>query len=84
MAGTIEEQNKLMSEWGKTMAEMRKKTKEISAETDSARITELENEKKELNKVIKYLNEGRILSLISDAGTPLLSDPGHLLVRECF
>ena len=42
------------------------------------------NEKKELNKVIKYLNEGRILSLISDAGTPLLSDPGHLLVRECL
>ena len=30
MADTIEEQNKLMSEWGKTMAEMRKKTKEIS------------------------------------------------------
>ena len=53
MADTIEEQNKLMSEWGKTMAEMRKKTKEISAETDSARITELENEKKELNKRAK-------------------------------
>ncbi len=42
------------------------------------------NEKKELNKVIKYLNEGKILSLISDAGTPLLSDPGHLLVKECL
>ncbi len=42
------------------------------------------NEKKELNKIIKYLNEGKILSLISDAGTPLLSDPGKLLVRECI
>ena len=42
------------------------------------------NEKKELNKIIKYLNEGKILSLISDAGTPLLSDPGHLLVKECL
>tara|TARA_B100001996_G_C18574835_1_gene559924 strand:+ start:164 stop:1006 length:843 start_codon:yes stop_codon:yes gene_type:complete len=42
------------------------------------------NEKKELNKVIKYLNEGKILSLISDAGTPLLSDPGYLLVKECL
>ena len=42
------------------------------------------NEKKELNKIIKYLNEGKILSLISDAGTPLLSDPGYFLVRECL
>tara|TARA_B100001996_G_scaffold271094_1_gene212195 strand:- start:811 stop:1623 length:813 start_codon:yes stop_codon:yes gene_type:complete len=42
------------------------------------------NEKKELEKIIKHLNEGKILSLISDAGTPLLSDPGHLLVKECI
>ena len=42
------------------------------------------NEKKELNKIIKYLNEGKILSLVSDAGTPLLSDPGKLLVKECI
>ena len=42
------------------------------------------NEKKELNKIMKYLNEGKILSLISDAGTPLLSDPGKLLVKECI
>ena len=42
------------------------------------------NEKKELEKVIKYLNEGKILSLISDAGTPLLSDPGRLLVNKCI
>ena len=42
------------------------------------------NEKKQLTNIIKYLNEGRILSLISDAGTPLLSDPGRLLVNECI
>ena len=42
------------------------------------------NEKKELGKVIKYLNEGKILSLISDAGTPTLSDPGRLIVEECI
>ncbi len=42
------------------------------------------NEKKELNKIIKHLNEGKILSLISDAGTPTLSDPGRLLINECI
>ena len=41
------------------------------------------NEQKELQKIIKYLNEGKILSLISDAGTPTLSDPGLLLVKSC-
>ena len=41
------------------------------------------NEQKELDKIIKYLNEGKILSLISDAGTPALSDPGRLLIQTC-
>ena len=42
------------------------------------------NEKKQMSTIIKYFNEGKILSLISDAGTPLLSDPGRLLVNECL
>jgi 16S rRNA (cytidine1402-2'-O)-methyltransferase len=42
------------------------------------------NEQKELQKIIEYLNEGKILSLISDAGTPTLSDPGLLLVKRCI
>ena len=41
------------------------------------------NEKKELHRIIEYLNEGKILSLISDAGTPVLSDTGLLLVKTC-
>ena len=41
------------------------------------------NEQKELQKIIEYLNEGKILSLISDAGTPALSDPGLLLIKTC-
>ena len=42
------------------------------------------NEKKNLKNIIKYFNEGKILSLISDAGTPLLSDPGKILINECL
>ena len=42
------------------------------------------NEKKELDKIIEYINEGKILSLISDAGTPLISDPGRLLIQTCI
>jgi len=42
------------------------------------------NEQKELHKIIEYLNEGKILSLISDAGTPTLSDPGSLLIKKCI
>ncbi len=42
------------------------------------------NEKKQLENIIEHFNEGKILSLISDAGTPLLSDPGRLLVNHCI
>ncbi len=42
------------------------------------------NEKKQTEYVIKHINEGKILSLISDAGTPLLSDPGRILINECI
>ena len=42
------------------------------------------NEKKQLGKIIEHINEGKILSLISDAGTPSLSDPGRLLIQTCI
>ena len=42
------------------------------------------NEKKQLQNIIEYFNEGKILSLISDAGTPMISDPGKLLVKTCI
>ncbi len=41
------------------------------------------NEKKNLSKVISGLKNGQIISLISDAGTPGISDPGAILVKEC-
>ena len=42
------------------------------------------NEKKKIKEIIKHLNEGKTLSLISDAGTPALSDPGRLLIQMCL
>jgi 16S rRNA (cytidine1402-2'-O)-methyltransferase len=41
------------------------------------------NEKKNLLKIIEILKSGSIVSLISDAGTPSISDPGAILVNEC-
>jgi len=41
------------------------------------------NEKKNLIKIIKLIKEGYIISLISDAGTPSISDPGTILINEC-
>tara|TARA_B100000780_G_scaffold52762_1_gene32721 strand:- start:1665 stop:2528 length:864 start_codon:yes stop_codon:yes gene_type:complete len=42
------------------------------------------NEKKNLQKIIEILKSNSIVSLISDAGTPLVSDPGAILINECL
>ena len=41
------------------------------------------NEKKNLEKVIEILKSKKKVSLVSDAGTPVVSDPGRILVKEC-
>ena len=42
------------------------------------------NEKKNLTKAIKLLYKKKIVSIISDAGTPCISDPGNILINECI
>ncbi len=42
------------------------------------------NEHKQLAHLISELQSGKTLALVSDAGTPAISDPGFLLVRECL
>lgn len=41
------------------------------------------NERKNLHRIIDLIQSQKIVSLISDAGTPLISDPGKILVEEC-
>tara|TARA_B110000438_G_C15792286_1_gene641285 strand:- start:1314 stop:2162 length:849 start_codon:yes stop_codon:yes gene_type:complete len=41
------------------------------------------NEKKSLEKIIEVLKKNKIVSLISDAGTPSISDPGAILINKC-
>lgn len=42
------------------------------------------NEEAASESVLAVLNRGQDVALVSDAGTPLLSDPGFSLVRRCF
>ena len=41
------------------------------------------NEHRSVEKIIEKLQGGTVVAVISDAGTPGISDPGYLLVREC-
>lgn len=41
------------------------------------------NELRKTEEILRLLGEGRAVALISDAGTPAISDPGYLLVKRC-
>ena len=42
------------------------------------------NEHQAVKELIRLMQEGAVIAQVSDAGTPAISDPGFLLVRECF
>ena len=42
------------------------------------------NERKNTQKIIDMLRSNKIISLLSDAGTPTISDPGNILIKECI
>ncbi len=42
------------------------------------------NEKKESGNIIEEIKKNKIISLISDAGTPTISDPGLILINKCI
>ena len=42
------------------------------------------NEKKNIDKIIQILNSNKTVALISDAGTPTISDPGKIIIKECI
>ena len=42
------------------------------------------NENKNLNFILEHLENDKIISIISDAGTPTISDPGRILINKCI
>lgn len=44
----------------------------------------MHNEHQVVTKVVQHIREGKSMALITDAGTPAISDPGFLLIRTCI
>ncbi len=40
------------------------------------------NESKNINKILKYLSENLVVGIVSDRGTPVISDPGYILTKN--
>ncbi|MFH0943469.1 MAG: 16S rRNA (cytidine(1402)-2'-O)-methyltransferase [Candidatus Beckwithbacteria bacterium] len=71
------------------LCEDTRKTKQLLNFYNLSHLPELisfyeENEQIRQTQVVGWLKEGKKIGLVSNAGTPLISDPGYKLVRECI
>lgn len=70
---------------GLLLSELRKRFPDFATGHKPELITYYDEiEDKQIPEVIDALTQGRTIALVSDAGTPLVSDPGFRLVRECI
>jgi 16S rRNA (cytidine1402-2'-O)-methyltransferase len=44
----------------------------------------INNEHKQVEQYVRWIQNGQTVALVSDAGTPGISDPGYLFIRECL
>lgn len=76
---------RILSEVDYLLAEDTRTTKKLLIHLDIDQMLKsyhLHNEHKIVQQVVDDLNQGKNIGLVSDAGTPAISDPGFLLVRE--
>jgi len=55
----------------------------LSISANKLRAYHLNNEHKVVDAIVRELEQGATMALVSDAGSPAISDPGFLLVRAC-
>ena len=78
---------RLLKEVDVVLAEDTRTTKKLFSHFEiktSLAAFHMHNEHKVLGKWIVRVKSGETIALVSDAGTPAISDPGFLLVRECI
>ena len=78
---------KILSSVDIILAESVERTKKLLSHYDiDAKVISFnkDNEKRKAKDVIAHLQNSKNIALVSDAGTPLISDPGYKLVKECY
>lgn len=69
----------------RTHSDIRQRSLDCARDDSSQRLVPYHdhNEANATAQLMEYLTQGKSVALVTDAGTPLISDPGYLLVKEC-